>query len=511
MKKNSLIAVNAGAQYARTIINVGLSFYSTRIIFEALGDSNYGIYTLVAGVVFLLSFVSNAMSTSTQRFLSYHQGNANIRELRKIFANSMLLHYALAASFVIILEIAGLFIFNGFLNIAPDRIYAAKFTYQCVILMVIITCLASPFRGLLISHQNLIYTSFVDVSDGILKLVIAFIVLRCHFITDSLIEYSLLLITVNLFNLLAYSLYGRNKYAECRFPKLSLWDSSITKKMVSFTGWIVYSTLMIMGRNQGTAIIINKFYGTVANAAFGIAAQINSACTFVSGSILNAFYPQIITSEGEGKSQDALKYAITSSKLCYLMMLMVVVPLCFYMNQIMEIWLGSVPEYAVPMARIVLLTSLSDQITKGLSVINKAVGKLKVYSLTVDTIKILTLPVLFILLLLGIDLKIAFSCYFFMEALSALTRLPIMKKQAGISIKKWVMDVFINLITPTILIAVFYFLCYYYLSHSLMTILLVSIFGCLFLTTTSYFLAMSDSERHTINEMIKNLVTKIRR
>ena len=154
---------------------------------------------------------------------------------------------------------------------------------------------------------------------------------------------------------------------------------------------------MIIGRNQGTAIVLNKFLGPVANTAFGLANQINSACMFVSTSILNAFNPQIVKTEGEQNRELALKYAQTASKLCYLLMLLVVLPLCIYMETILKWWLGTVPPYSVSLGRIVILTTLCDQITTGLSVINKAIGKLKVYSLTVDTVKIITIPIMILL------------------------------------------------------------------------------------------------------------------
>ena len=219
MNRQALIAVNTVAQFTRTIVNVALGFYSTRLVLEALGDSSYGVYTLVAGVVFLLSFVTNAMSTTTQRFLSYHRGSGDETLLKKIFGNILFIHILLTILIILLLEIIGLFLFDGFLNISREQIPLAKFTYQCVIFMVICSCMSSPFRGLLISHQNLIFISIVDIIDGLLKLVIAVVILYWVFMKDTLMEYSLLMTLINLFNFIAFSIFCFIKYDECVLPR----------------------------------------------------------------------------------------------------------------------------------------------------------------------------------------------------------------------------------------------------------------------------------------------------
>jgi len=411
---------------------------------------------------------------------------------------------------VVSLEIAGLFLFDGFLNIKYEFISSAKFTYQCVILMVVCTCLAAPFRGLLISHENLVYTSIVDVIDGILKLIIAYGILYINFMSDSLREYALLITSVSVFNLAAFLIYSLLKYPECGFPKIQEWSVDIVKKMTSFAGWVVYSTLMIVGRNQGTTIVLNRFFGTVINASFGIAIQINSACMFISGSILNAFNPQIIKSEGEGNRETAMKYAMIASKLCFLMMLMAVLPFCFYTNKILGLWLDSVPPYAVTFSQVVVITTLSDQITTGLSVINKAIGKLRVYALVVDTTKILTIPIIAILLYYGISLKVAIMSYLIMELVSALIRLPVLRFQASISVSEWIREVLLRLVIPTLIGYLYYKIFSEIFNNGIVSISMITLFGCILISSCSFLFALSSSERQAVKELAKPLLKKLR-
>ena len=174
IKKNSTrVMVNTGAQYVRTVVNIILSLYSTRLILNTLGIEDYGLFTLVAGVVSMLSFMTNAMVTTTQRFLSYHQAKSSIEELRDVFSNSVLMHVMFAVVILIILEIAGLFLFDGFLNIEADRKGAAEIVYQCAVMMILTSFITAPFKALIISHENIVYISVIDILDGVLKVLVA--------------------------------------------------------------------------------------------------------------------------------------------------------------------------------------------------------------------------------------------------------------------------------------------------------------------------------------------------
>lgn len=509
MNQHTRIAVNAGAQYFRTITNVILGFFSTRLVLEALGDSNFGLYALIAGLVSLLSFITNAMSTTSQRFLSYHHGLNDLSLIKNIFGNIFFLHAILSILVLIILEITGLFLFDGFLNIEVGQINAAKITYRCAIFMVLCSFMASPFRGLLISHQNLVYTSIVDVCDGILKLLIAIIVLYIDNSSNVLVQYAILMTSISVFNILALSAFCFYNYKECRLPRISEWDSKVILRIAGFASWVVYSTCMILGRSQGVAVVLNKFFGTIVNTAYGIAAQINGACIFISGSILNAFNPQIIKSEGEKKHDSAIVYAKSASKLCYLMMLMAVMPLCFYMETILKLWLGSVPPYSVDLCRIIILTTLSDQLTTGLSVINKAVGKLRFYALTVDTIKILTVPLIAVLLYFNVPLTIAFSGYLLCELISALLRLPVVRKELSFSIKDWCNNVLAKLLFVTALLACYYWAISAIFRDNIVVTVSLILSGCLLASVISYFIVLNTDEKRIFKGLMHTLLAKI--
>ena len=499
MKSSTRIIVNTGALYFRSIINVVLGLYSSRLVLAALGANDFGIYSLIGGVIALLSFVTTTMTTTTQRFLSFYQGKEDISLVKTYFINSFWIHIFIDILLLIVLEIIGLFLFDGLLNIIPQKIHSAKIVYQCVIFMVLCSFISSPFKALLISHENLVYISLIEIFDGILKVVIA--ILLTYGPSDRLVFYAILMCSLSLSQLIAYSIFCFLKYKECVCPKLSYLSKTILRQLSSFAGWTLYSTGCIVGRLQGVTIIINKFLGTVANSAFGLALQINSALSFISSSLLSAIRPQIIKSEGNGNREQGILLAMTASKASYLLLSLVIAPVLIYTDQILNIWLEKVPENTVLFCRVMLITSLADSITIGLGIINDAIGKIKNYSLLINTIKLLTVPILLVLLLFKIKIEVAIWTFAFLELIAALIRIPYIHVTAGLNGVAFLKNVIIRVLIPTIII----YTCYFILKseESFVLIFFTSIIISLIYLISIYFISLNKLEKKYFLTMIK--------
>ncbi|MDE5628518.1 MAG: hypothetical protein K2I69_03055 [Muribaculaceae bacterium] len=454
MQASSRIVLNTLAQVLKTFAGIILGFYSTRIILQGLGEEDYGIYMLLAGIVGLLSFLNNALSATTQRFLSYNQASRSLDYIKKTFANSLFLHLMFALISLFVLECVGFFLLDGWLNIAEDRLFSARIVYHCAVTMVFLTLITTPFRALLVAHENLVYTSFIDIIDAVLKVLIAFFVL--DYSGDRLILYATLMIGINVFTLIAFALYSGIRFEEFTIRFRGVLSKDFIRSMTSFTGWALYSTFCIIGRNQGVAIVINKFFGTVLNASYGIAAQVSGGVNYISAALLNAIAPPLTRAEGNGNRELAIQLACTVSKFCSFLMAAVTIPLIFRLQEVLTLWLGELPERATLFTTVVLASSFFDSLSVGLSVANKAYGKLQRYSLSVDSFKLAVLPILAILLYCRISLFYAFWVFAILELISAIMRIIIMHKLIGVDIFKWFKNVIWPVVWPTCILFILY-------------------------------------------------------
>ncbi len=491
------VSINTLAQFSKTIISIILGLYSTRIILNGLGNSDFGIYTLLAGVVGMLSFIINALSLTTQRFLSYNRYLDQF-SLRKLFNNSLWIHLILATLLLICLEISSRFIITDLINIPADRVNAAYIVLQCTILMVVLSLLCSPYRALLTSHENLVFASFIDVIDASLKVIIAFVILDSN--VDRLILYSILMGLIQLFNLLAFTIFCRLKYNESKLLSIKHLNITLVKSITKFAGWSIYSTFCIIGRNQGVAIVLNTFLGTIINAAYGVATQINNAANYLSSSLLNAISPPLISAEGAGKRDLVNSLASSSSKFCFILLSIVIVPLLFFIDNILSLWLTEVPENSALLCRVILITSLVDSLSTGFSVANKAIGKLRKYSLLVDSQKLLVLPTLYVFLYLKIPLQYCIWIYAILEAISAIIRVGVMHNLGCISIADWWKIVVKPLCLPTTILIITYYI------FSLFKLNIICIIACIIIISILYAIATT---KYATNAFEKSQLEKI--
>lgn len=449
MKNSTKIILNTAAQYVRTILHILLSFISVRLVLNVLGADDYGIYTLIAGVTAMLSFITQALITTTQRFMSYYQGQNEPQKMKLFFTNSLLLHIFIGVIFGCVLFFCTPLLFDGFLNVSIARIHAAKIVYYIVIVILFVTFCTAPYRALLVSHENIVYISIIDILDGILKVLLVLILQYTP--QDKLISYGLIMLLIHFFNFFTMSVYASRKYEECVLPDLSKFNIKFFKDLFSFAIWTIYGTGCIVIRTQGLAIVVNKFFSTVANAAYGIGLQVSGAVSTISVALLNAMRPQIVKAEGGGLHERAL---ILSTSLCRYSLILLsafCIPCIYEMPSLLVLWLKDVPEYTVLFARMALLASLVDTLTLGLNTYCEAIGRIKKYNLIIFSLKLLTLPIAILLLIISVDPFAIAVAYIGMETFTSLIRLPFLKNLGNLKILPFVKNVVGRTIIPILI------------------------------------------------------------
>jgi len=318
--------------------------------------------------------------------------------------------------------------------------------------MVFLTFVTSPYRSLLISHENIVFISIIEICDAALKALIAVSLL--HISYDRLFAYGLLLVAINLFNFILFAGYCYMKYEECVAKPWQYYQKSYIGELVSFAGWNLYGTGCTIGRTQGLSIVFNKFIGPTINAAYGISLQASSCSNFLSAALTNATRPQITKAEGSGDREKALWLTVITTKFSFFLTSMVAVPLLFEIRPILAAWLGQVPEYSVLLCYMVLLGTLVDSTTLGLEYIIQAIGDIKTYVIVKNTPKLLTVPLAIVLLLMGFPIMSVAVSYVTIEALCAFVRIYLLHKKTGFAFRDYIDGVLKRAAIPTLVCVV---------------------------------------------------------
>lgn len=329
---------------------MAVSFYTSRVVLEVLGVDDYGVYNVVGGVITMFSFLNTSMGSATSRFLTFDVGQGNSIQLTKTFSTAILSHFMVALVIVSIGETAGVWFLYHKLNIPSESLDSANGLYQLTIIMAFISIVQVPYNSLIIAHENFSIYAYVELSNVFLRLGILFLLKILP--GDKLIIYGWLQLAVTLIIAGIYRIYCSHKYPASHFR--FIWDKRLLKKMISFSTWDLYGNCSVIVRSTGVAMLLNIFFGVVANAALGIANQVQSAVGAFSNNIITAVRPQIIKSYAAHDFEYLTKLLYSASRIVFLLLICLILPLIFETRYVLQLWLGIIPEYSVVYVRLTL-------------------------------------------------------------------------------------------------------------------------------------------------------------
>jgi O-antigen/teichoic acid export membrane protein len=444
MKAAKKVFYNTGFLYGKVVVTMFIALFSTRLILKSLGTEDFGIFNLLAGVILMLSFLNGAMTVTTQRYLSFFLGNGQVEKNKEVFKTSITLHLFIGLLVVALLEITGLFLFDGWLNIPVSRIETAKYVFHFMVISTFFTINAVPYDAAINANEDLLFDSISGILEAVLKLGIAYYLLYTHF--DKLITYGILVAAVTILIRLIKTVWCSVKYAECKFSFGFSANYTLLKEMASYAGWNLFGALCYVASSQGLSIILNRFYGAKINASYAVANQVNSQMQSFSVMMVRAFNPQIVKSEGGGDRERMIRLATQSSKFSVFLLLFMVIPMLIEMPFILKFWLSNVPQYTAAFCMIVLVTSVVSQMSTGLKTAVQATGKIKLYQSVVGSTVLLTLPLSYFLLKSGYPAYSVLIGGLCLEAISLVIRLRIVHSLTGLSINAFFKNIILKVV-----------------------------------------------------------------
>lgn len=502
---NKRLAKNTLILYIRMFITMMISLYTSRIVLNALGVDDYGLYNVIAGVVAMTSVFTAGMASATQRFLSYELGLKNREGISKIFSSCVEVHILLAFLLFVFAEVIGLWLLYNKLQIPDGRIDVAFWLLQFSLLSICISLITIPYSAFIISFEKMNIYAYISIFDAICKLIIAFLVSQVS--CDKLLLYGLLLSQITVLNLIIYYIYCKLKHPETHFSLI--WDKAIIKRIFSFTSWTILGQGGMVIAIQGTNILMNIFHTVAANASLGIANQVNSAIKGLSGNFFTAFQPQITKSYAVGDYSHVIRLTNSASKMSFFLIYIVSLPIILNIGFLLKIWLGIVPQYADLFCIIIVVSTMFDVIGNPFWVCVYASGKIKKMQVFSFCIFILEL------LLFGVACCIGLSPYIalLVKIIGAILLLCIRVKEGVAILQDYKINSFFSDIVFPILITTFVStilgLGVKMIMNDDLLLNVISIFLIVILSAiVAYFLGLTKHERSYTRMIIKE---KIRR
>ncbi len=443
--KYKRMAKNAGMLYFRMLLTMGVTLYTSRVVLQTLGVDDFGIYSVVAGFVTMLGFLNSAMSSATQRFLAFELGKSGDKDMRGIFSMSLNIHLLIAVFVLVLGETVGLWFVKTQMTIPAERLFAAEWVFHLALLSFMVTIVSVPYNALIIAHERMSVFAWVSIIDVTLKLLIVFML--AWFGMDNLILYAVLSLAVVFIVFMVYRSYCKFRFEESRFRLY--WDKQLFNIMLSFTGWSLWGNLSAVMTGQGVNVLLNIFFGPVANAATAIAMQVSGALNSFISNLQVAISPQIIKSYAAQDMAYMHKLVCNGAKYSFFVLLLLSVPVLNNMDFVLSVWLGNVPDYTVVFTRLIILSILIESLSRTFITAAQATGRIKLYQFVVGGILLLNLPFSYILLKKGGAPEVVFYVTIALSITALLARIQLASSLINMKKNKYISDTLVPVVSVT--------------------------------------------------------------
>lgn len=505
IQRNRTIARNTLFLYMRMVIVLLISLYTTRVIINALGVVDFGINNVVAGFVSMFAFLNASMSNGVQRFYNYKLGKEGEEALKKVYNTSLQIQGLIAIIVVLLLETFGLWYFNNHMVIPIERREVAWWVFQFSVLSLVIVIIQIPFSAAIMSHEKMDYFAYVSILDVLLKL--GFALCISYVKTDKLFFYGCYGLGIAVLNFLLFYVYCKLRFKSIRFEYS--FQKDLFKEMLSFSGWNIFGTFAYVMKGQGVNMLLNSFFGPVVNAARGVSSMIENAIRGFQSNIVVSFRPQTVQSYAQGNNMRVKNLMYSLSKLSYIMLFMVSMPVILELESILKLWLGeTIPDQTISFTILTLIIMVLSGLNTPLSQVVHATGKMKIYQIGTSIVVCSILPFSWIALKMGGTPIVVYIVDLIMVIINQIVCLYLLKRIFPYSCLEYLKVVIWPCIYVTLISSIIPVTLHLIISQSIIRMIIVGVtsVGCTLLC--SYYYALNNYEKELVLSFVQKIIKK---
>jgi O-antigen/teichoic acid export membrane protein len=498
------VAKNTLLLYVRMFIAMLIGLYTSRVILNALGVVDYGIYNVVGGLVAMFNMVSNALTSGVSRFTQIELGHGDRDKLKKVFSTSMWIMIFLSVIILVLTETIGLWFLNYKMVIPHERIFAANIVYQGSIFSFIIGLFTVPYNSIIIAHERMSAFAAFGILQVLLNLGNVLFVAYAPISFDKLIVYALLSVSIEILMRYIYYLFCKRHFEESRFTWI--FDKPCWKEMSSFSIWIFIGSVALTLKDQGVNLILNLFYGPILNAARSIAITVSNSVNQFCGNFMTAVNPQIMKSYASNDLSYMHSLIERGARFSFYILLIIAIPFFFETDFILTLWLKHYPDHTIWFVRLVLLCSMTDVLSNTLTTAQNANGNMRNYQIVTGITVLLNFPFSYLLLRLGMAPEFTIIVAIFLSFVSMVERLYFVNTSAHLQISSYLKNVLLNIIFVTVLSLCIPVLIYYLMQDGFIRFFVLSLASIISTIFVVFNVGCTKNERNFLLNAVTNKV-----
>lgn len=478
--------------YIRMILVLAINLYATRLLLRYLGVDDFGLYNVIGSVVIFVSFLRQALTNATSRYLTYEIGKGDVKRLNEVYAMAINSHCILSFILVVLLEAVGVYFLNNHLTIPADRLAAANWVLQFSIATFAVSVIQTPFHSNIVAHEKMDAYAFISVAEIIFKLLIVISLAYCS--VDGLIYYGGMMMLSSFVVFTMYALYCGVKIKGTKYRWH--WDNKLVKEFASYSGLSLLVNGADVGSQQCFSIFFNQILGLAANAALGIANQVNSGMLAFTTNMAQAYNPQIVKSYAAGNYSYFFKLIFATTKISFILQLLISVPVVLNIDYILDVWLGKYPAMTPNLIRVIVLFYLFDAFQYPLNMAVHANGNIKFHQIMISSIKLLVIPVFYIVLRTTESGPLAFSVWVVGGLTCAIARTIYMRKLINLDAWAYFKEVVLKIFSLAVIDVVITYFVGSVVKSDLQTLLLTTLVSTMVVAVASVIWVFNRDEKN---------------
>jgi len=496
---NKKIAKNTLLVYGNMMIHMLIGLYTSRLVLHTLGVSDYGLFNVVGGIIGLFTFIFSSLSATTTRFINVEAGKPD-GDLNKVFNICNTIHIGIAIAIFIIAEAGGIFYIHHYLNVEPGKEGDAMFIFQLALLSTCLGVMNSPYGSLFNAAENFLFGIVVGLGTKIVQL--GLIIFLLHYDGNKVRAYTLMMILPTIASYVVYFAFSKKYWPDIvkwRFVK----KDKLYKEALAFNNYNLLSTAALMGRSQGSSMLINFFFGTTVNGAFAVAKSVETYVMSFAGKFDAAAGPQITQNYSAGNMDRVMYLTCRMGKYCLLLMMIAFFPLYAEIPFLLDLWLIEVPEGAVEFCRMTLWVAFVSATGGGIAQVIHASGKIRTFKITFSALMLSCLPAGYLMFKAGLPAHWLVGMFAAADAAWRISQLFLMKRIIEFPISIYIKEAYwpslkVALIMASILVLTSFIPIQSSIWHACRFVMLVFVtIGC------CGFIGLSKSESKRIIQGVK--------
>ena len=504
MNDNKLIAKNSLILYFRLLSTSTIGLFTSRYVIRSLGASDYGLYSVVGGIVVMMAFLNTIMVATTYRYIAFEMGKGSSEGINRVFNISLVIHLCLALLVLLLTETVGVYYVNNYLNINTGKVSDALFVLRFSTYAMGFSIISIPYQGLVTAQEKFSISAIIEINRSILGLLVAFIIL--YYMGNRIRLYAMLIAIVSLVSPILYFAYCKHKYSEnvkWNFQR----GKSKYKEMIGFSGWNMIGAAAEVGKTNGAALIINAFFGTVLNAAFGIATLLYNIVLMFAMNLAQAAIPQITKSFSSGNTDRTFSLAAYISKYTWFLMLLPALPILLETNFLLRLWLGDIPQYTVIFCKLMIISALVSGIGNGLGAVIQATGKIKFFQIILSTTSLLSLPIAYFLYKIGYQPSTIIIVTIITTAINIVVAQILLKLIIDFNVRLFLKISYLRIFYVALLTSPL-FIIHNIFPASFSRFALFSFFAVGWLLSVMYFAGLEKKEKEILSQIVKKMIIR---